>query len=100
MIVAPLTRGTEPGLQAFSGARFNDYIAPSPALRAGDGVGRIERSDPRQSGHGHAEHERPPRPRHAAPESLSALSTSSALSRSSGLFMTLMYFTVPVLSMM
>src|SRR5262249_45930350 len=37
---------------------------------------------------------------HDAPDPLSAASTSSALSRLSGLSMTLMYLTVPVLSMM
>src|SRR5213593_2372025 len=50
--------------------------------------------------HDHAEHKSRLRLHHAAPESLSALSTSSALSRLSGLSKTLMYFTVPALSMM
>src|SRR5215831_9505119 len=59
-------------------------------LRSGGGRLRREQQD--------AGHRRPAH--HAAFESLRAWSTSSALSRSSGLSMILMYFTVPVLSMM
>src|SRR5262245_29919653 len=59
-------------------------------LRSGGGRLRREQQD--------AGHRRPAH--HVAFESLRAWSTSSALSRLSGLSMTLMYFTVPVLSMM
>src|SRR5262245_16827678 len=64
--------------------------------------GEVRRGERGRGAERHSRHRdgEEPSAHHAAPESFSAFTTSSALRRFSGLSMILMYFTVPVLSMM